>query len=172
MAQLETFAWEANQREAHLQANPTQTDLMFKQHQQKKKMEKTELKDGLLAKYGGVEHLQAPDKDVLFENSEHYVEYSQTGQVIKGIVKPIARSKYAEDVFLNNHTSVWGSWWSDGKWGYKCCHSLVRNSYCTGEDGIEATAASLPERVAQEAFEKRRAQESDSEPQVKRSKQA
>lgn len=25
-----------------------------------------------------------------------------------------------------------------GKWGYSCCHSFVRNAYCTGQRGIEA----------------------------------
>lgn len=25
-----------------------------------------------------------------------------------------------------------------GKWGYACCHSFVRNAYCTGSKGIEA----------------------------------
>jgi pre-mRNA-processing factor SLU7 len=57
---------------------------------------------------------------------------------VKGQIKSIARSKYAEDVFTNNHTSVWGSWWSNFRWGYQCCHSFVKNSYCTGEQGKEA----------------------------------
>lgn len=34
--------------------------------------------------------------------------------------------------------SVWGSFWKDGHWGYKCCHQLVKEAYCTGEAGIEA----------------------------------
>lgn len=45
---------------------------------------------------------------------------------------------YAEDVLINNHTSVWGSWWKDFKWGYACCHSIVKNSFCTGEEGRRA----------------------------------
>ncbi|KAI8324237.1 hypothetical protein GQ54DRAFT_74684 [Martensiomyces pterosporus] len=36
-----------------------------------------------------------------------------------------------EDVHPLNHSSVYGSWWSDGKWGYKCCNQFPRNSYCT-----------------------------------------
>lgn len=43
-----------------------------------------------------------------------------------------ARSRYEEDVYINNHTSVWGSFWKDGMWGYGCCHQFVKNSYCTG----------------------------------------
>jgi pre-mRNA-processing factor SLU7 len=26
---------------------------------------------------------------------------------------------------------VWGSYFKAGKWGYACCQSLDRNSYCT-----------------------------------------
>lgn len=54
----------------------------------------------------------------------------------------IPRSKYEEDVFINNHTTVWGSWWKDHHWGYKCCKQTIRNSYCTGAAGIEAAEAS------------------------------
>lgn len=31
---------------------------------------------------------------------------------------------------------IWGSYWKDGCWGYKCCHSMVKQSYCTGDTGI------------------------------------
>ena len=31
--------------------------------------------------------------------------------------------------------SVWGSFWREGQWGYGCCHSFLRNSYCIGEAG-------------------------------------
>lgn len=49
-----------------------------------------------------------------------------------------ARSRYEEDVHPGNHTSVFGSWWKEGDWGYACCHQTVKNSYCTGEAGREA----------------------------------
>jgi pre-mRNA-processing factor SLU7 len=39
---------------------------------------------------------------------------------------------------INNHTSVWGSWWANFKWGYGCCHSTIKNSFCTGEEGKRA----------------------------------
>lgn len=58
--------------------------------------------------------------------------------------KAKARSKYQEDVYVNNHTSVWGSWFDRdaSAWGYGCCHSLVAGSYCTGEAGKLANEAS------------------------------
>lgn len=44
---------------------------------------------------------------------------------------------------INNHTSVWGSYWRDGRWGYRCCHQFLRNSYCLGEQGILVEQAEL-----------------------------
>lgn len=41
-------------------------------------------------------------------------------------------------MYPSNHSSVWGSFWEAGEWGYKCCRSLVQNSYCTGKAGIES----------------------------------
>ena len=37
---------------------------------------------------------------------------------------------------------MWGSWWKDHQWGYKCCKQSIKNSYCTGLAGIEAAEAS------------------------------
>lgn len=56
-------------------------------------------------------------------------------QIIKGQDRQIIRSKYEEDIYPNNHNSVWGSYWHTGKWGYKCCHSFIKNSYCIGNAG-------------------------------------
>ena len=55
------------------------------------------------------------------------------------------RSKYEEDVIPNNHSSVWGSYWHNFQWGYRCCHSLIKNAYCTGEAGKRAIETSNPE---------------------------
>ncbi|KAI3928824.1 hypothetical protein MKW98_024425 [Papaver atlanticum] len=45
-------------------------------------------------------------------------------------------SKYKEDIYTGNHTTVWGSWWKN-QWGYKCCQQVTRNSYCTRTAGAE-----------------------------------
>ncbi|MCI48950.1 pre-mRNA-splicing factor SLU7-like, partial [Trifolium medium] len=37
----------------------------------------------------------------------------------------IPRGMY-EDVYNNNHTAVWGSWWKDHQWGFKCCKQTIR----------------------------------------------
>ena len=87
-------------------------------------------KEDVVAKYGSAAE-PLPD-EVKLAGSERYVEYDRSGRVIKG-VEVKAKSRYDEDVILNNHTCVWGSWWRDGAWGFACCHSTVKNSYCTGK---------------------------------------
>merc|ERR1712203_827179 len=104
---------------------------------------KTDVNKSILDKYGGAEHLDAPPRELIFSQTEDYVEYSRHGKVIKGDAPTVVRSSYEEDVYINNHTMVWGSWWSAGVWGYKCCHQLVKNSYCTGDAGKEITSSSL-----------------------------
>ncbi|XP_038550530.1 pre-mRNA-splicing factor SLU7-like [Micropterus salmoides] len=139
MAQTQLFAWEAYERgsEVHLQADPTKLELLHKSFKVKKEDFKEKQRDSILEKYGGEEHLNAPPRELLLAQTEDYVEYSRHGAVLKGLEKAVARSKYEEDVLINNHTCIWGSFWKDGFWGYKCCHSMVKQSYCTGESGIE-----------------------------------
>lgn len=138
MAQTQLFAWEAYERgsEVHLQADPTKLELLHKSFKVKKEDFKEKQRDGILEKYGGEEHLDAPPRELLLAQTEDYVEYSRHGAVLKGLEKAVARSKYEEDVLINNHTCIWGSFWKDGFWGYKCCHSMVKQSYCTGETGV------------------------------------
>lgn len=54
--------------------------------------------------YGGEEHLDAPPRELLLAQTEDYLEYSRHGAVLKGLEKAVARSKYEEDVLINNHT--------------------------------------------------------------------
>lgn len=38
--------------------------------------------------------------------------------------KKVVRSRYEEDIFINDHITVWGSWYSKFLgWGYSCCYS-------------------------------------------------
>lgn len=155
------YAWETQEKTGdtsqHLQANPTAGAFS-----RKKEQEVTErlraARDELLAdKYGRGDQKQLPAalRSMMVTESETFVEYDEAG-LIKGAPLKAAKSKYVEDVLTNNHTSVWGSWWSNFKWGYGCCHSLIKNSYCTGEEGKRAweiaeqqrTGANLVEDVA------------------------
>ncbi|KAI0743541.1 pre-mRNA-splicing factor SLU7 [Daedaleopsis nitida] len=143
---LQLFAWNAAARgnDVHMNANPTQGQLLHQHYLKKKDELKDKTKVSILAKYGGEEYLEKAPKELLQGQTEEYVEYSRTGQVIKGKERAKTRSKYPEDVYVNNHTAVWGSWYdiATGAWGYACCHSSVHMSYCTGEAGIEAAKAS------------------------------
>lgn len=147
-ATSQMFAWEAHGKgvDVHLLAEPTKLEILQKEYEKKKEQYKTQTKSKVLDKYGGEEHLQAPPKALLLAQTEEYVEYSRTGKVVKGQEKQINRSKYEEDVIINNHTCVWGSYWVNGSWGFKCCHSLIKNSYCVGDTGkqISSTAMMIP----------------------------
>jgi pre-mRNA-processing factor SLU7 len=141
------YAWESQEssgattggKKLHLQANPTEGEIIRKKQTQEAETRRSAQRKALLDKYGGAKHLDsAPTKPSarVLEN-EAYVEYDATGS-IKGQIKSRPKSKYPEDVLSNNHTSVWGSWWRNFVWGYACCHSTTKNSYCTGEEGRQA----------------------------------
>lgn len=130
-AQAQLFAWEAHGKggvDVHVLAEPTKLELLQHEYEKKKEQFKDEVKDKVLEKYGGEEHLDAPPKSLLLAQTEDYVEYSRYGKIIKGQEKSIIRSRYEEDALINNHTSVWGSYWNNGVWGYKCCHAFIKVS--------------------------------------------
>lgn len=134
-SQAQIFAWEAYGKgvDVHLLAEPTKLELLQHEYEKKKEQFKSETKNTILDTYGGEEHLEAPPKSLLLAQSEEYVEYSRSGKVIRGQEKLPNRSIYEEDIRINNHTTTWGSWWTNGTWGYKCCHSCIKNSYCVGD---------------------------------------
>ncbi len=138
-AQSQMFAWEAGHKglDVHALAEPTKLEVLKKEYSAKKDDFKGEVKNKILDKYGGAEYLEAPPKELIFAQTEHYVEYTRHGQLIKGEEKTSVKSRYEEDVLNGNHTTVWGSFWSEGRWGYKCCHSMLKKSYCTGAVGRE-----------------------------------
>jgi pre-mRNA-processing factor SLU7 len=148
---LQLFAWQSAARgnDVHLNANPTQGEILHQEFKQKKNDMKAKSKISVLAKYGGEEYLDAAPQELLQGQTENYIEYSRTGQVIKGKEKAKAKSKYPEDVFINNHTAIWGSWYdpSSDTWGFACCHSIVHLSYCAGEAGKSAVEASTPQSL-------------------------
>ena len=99
MQQLQLFAWQAAARgnDVHLNANPTQGELLHYDFKQKKEELKDKMKGSILAKYGGAEYLDAAAKELRQGQTENYVEYSRAGQVIKGLEKAKVKSKYPED---------------------------------------------------------------------------
>ncbi|KAG8715827.1 mRNA splicing protein [Ceratobasidium sp. 423] len=96
---LQLFAWQSAARgnDVHLNANPTQGEILHQQYTEKKEQLKSTSKVSILAKYGGEEYLEKAPKELLNGQTEDYVEYSRTGQVIKGRERAKAKSKYDED---------------------------------------------------------------------------
>jgi len=142
---IQRYAWQTFEdgSDIHLQAAPSQAELLYRDHKHTTEVVTMKNKDAILAKYGGQEHLVTPEtaKPITqVAQTEEYIEYTREG-AIKGALgapKVVAKSKYEEDVYIHNHKSVWGSYWEDGQWGYACCRQFVKNSYCTGEAGIQA----------------------------------
>lgn len=134
------YAWETQERgdknKIHLQANPTSGEYFRKKERAEGEAKREAQRKLLLDKYGD-QPRASNSKDAAVVESDKYVEYDEKGK-IKGAPAPEQKSKYPEDILINNHTSVWGSWWSNFRWGYACCYSTVKNSYCTGERGREA----------------------------------
>ncbi|CAM8973822.1 unnamed protein product [Rhodiola kirilowii] len=127
-------------QDIHLQAAPSQAELLYKNFQVIKEKVKSKTKDTILEKYGNAATEDDIPRELLLGQSERQIEYDRAGRVVKGQEIVVHRSKYEEDqLHSNNHTSVWGSWWKDHQWGYKCCkQTIIRNSYCTVAAGIEA----------------------------------
>ena len=98
-----------------------------------------------LKKYGSVS-VNKGSLEVI-EEDENYEEYEK--EQVSRARKNAVRSRYEEDVLINDHLSVWGSWYSKYiGWGYSCCHSTEKHSFCLGNKGKErALAAEMKAKV-------------------------
>ncbi|EFP07097.1 hypothetical protein CRE_12867 [Caenorhabditis remanei] len=141
--EAQVFAWQATRGGvyAHSIAEPTKLEALKKEYEKGKSTLKSETQKELLDKYGGGEHMERPADELLLAQTESYIEYNRKGKVIKGKERAAISSRFKEDIYPQNHTSVFGSFWREGNWGYACCHQFVRNSYCTGKQGIEAESS-------------------------------
>ncbi|XP_004930694.1 pre-mRNA-splicing factor Slu7 [Bombyx mori] len=136
-AAAQLFAWEARAHglDLHLLAEPTKLQMLQAHYKRDQQRYKSQVKQSILEKYGGEEHLQSVPRELLLAQTEVFTRYNRDGTLVSGAEKQLAKSKYEEDALINNHTTVWGSYWRDGQWGYKCCHSFIKMSYCVGEAG-------------------------------------
>lgn len=151
--ELRKFAELAAERgeDISLESSPTEAILKLRQLQQKESEAKEALRNNLLSKYGGEEYLTKRPRELEETPVEGYTEYTADGEVKKRktssdtlLKEPeeadpsvFRKSKYEEDVIPGNHSSVWGSYWKEGQWGFQCCHSLIKQSYCLGKKGQE-----------------------------------
>jgi len=167
LAETQLFAWDATEKSAttemHPQANPSQVELLKKKFQNKSAEIQLQKKRKVLDKYGGQEYLDgsgglasvddpkkledleamARERKIRFGASVESAQYGKDGRLLNGSMNKKRapsvpqKSKYQEDIYINGHTTVWGSFFHIGafQWGYADDHSLMKNSYCTGEAG-------------------------------------
>jgi pre-mRNA-processing factor SLU7 len=104
---LQIFAWGSSQRggDVHLQANPTAGELLHQEYKSKKETLKDKNKVSILDKYGGEQYLEHAPRELLQGQTEEYVEYSRTGQVVFGKERAKVRSRYAEDSEYFGHSA-------------------------------------------------------------------
>lgn len=138
LLEQEKFVWdlvERNNAEVNTIGLPSGTELLFKKMKEKEKETVTAKTKELLGKYGGEEHFKA-EEGILFAQTEKYLEFGRDGKPKNAFEKLKGKSKYEEDKLINNHTSVWGSWWNEELgWGYACCYSNEKQSMCLEEKG-------------------------------------
>jgi pre-mRNA-processing factor SLU7 len=165
--ELQLFAWQSEARgnDIHLNANPTQGQLLHEAFKEKKEELRDTSKVSVLAKYGGEEHLAKPPKELLLGQTEEYVEYSRAGQVIHGKERAMTRSKYPEDgsfprlcfdllwlthLFLSQSTSTTTRLYGDRGMIRGQIRGAMRvvTPPCTSHTALERTESTLPLRRA------------------------
>ena len=119
---MQIFAWQAEKRGIQTSV-PSEMEKVFNQERMKDFSQLHRIQKELEEKYGVQE--QAKDEPVTV--SETFVEYDKEGSIK-------VRSRFREDHFINGHTTVFGSYWENSKWGYKCCKQLSKNAYCTADN--------------------------------------
>eukprot|EP00445_Apocalathium_hangoei_P004930 CAMPEP_0203846388 /NCGR_PEP_ID=MMETSP0359-20131031/4396_1 /ASSEMBLY_ACC=CAM_ASM_000338 /TAXON_ID=268821 /ORGANISM="Scrippsiella Hangoei, Strain SHTV-5" /LENGTH=685 /DNA_ID=CAMNT_0050761705 /DNA_START=58 /DNA_END=2115 /DNA_ORIENTATION=- len=155
LTELTIFAWDAYKHgeKVHDFAQPTQAAKMYEVFKKRSENLEEEKKKELMDKYGGQEHLDVP-QELIYGQSDTYVEYSRDGRVLKGRERAYVKSKFEEDVSVGNHSSIWGSWFDPvtKSWGFACCHQCMKNAYCVPlkvQESVEGvTAVPQQEQVA------------------------
>lgn len=157
LSATEVFAWDVERKGApaggdlvHVQAEPSRVEMLKKEFDEKRRALEESRRVALLDKYGNAAVKdETPDEmkiRIYGAQSETYREYAEDGTRLPAADAPllVPSSKYVEDVLVNNHTEIWGSYFSTEKfkWGYADDHSLVRNSYSIGEKGKMLSSSS------------------------------
>ena len=138
LAQNQVLCWDmqAKGEDIDMLSNPSQAEFMNKEFAKKKNTLEDAKRKALVDQYGGEKYLDKKlDPRLALGQTEMANIYAPDGRVIKGPQKASVTTKYEENVFTNNHTTVWGSFYSvkTGAWGYRCCQSLNRSEWCTGK---------------------------------------
>ena len=86
--QLNIHSWEAFDKgqDMHMQAAPSQAELLYKSFQVAKEKLKSQTKDTIMDKYGNAATEDEIPMELLLGQSERQVEYDRAGRIIKGQV--------------------------------------------------------------------------------------
>ncbi|CAN6666052.1 hypothetical protein TRVA0_037S01266 [Trichomonascus vanleenenianus] len=125
--ELQKLATVLDDRSIHLQAGPTAGMLKLRELKESGSKQREDARKKLLDKYGGEQYMAerpASTKELPEPTTTTFTEEKTTSP------GESTKSRYEEDVFPGNHQSIWGSYWQDSRWGYKCCKSMIKNSYC------------------------------------------
>mmetsp|Transcript_75583 Transcript_75583/g.204039 ORF Transcript_75583/g.204039 Transcript_75583/m.204039 type:complete len:243 (-) Transcript_75583:147-875(-) len=73
--------------------------------------------------------------------------------LVESSQRSMAKSRYQEDLLINGHEGIWGSWYSTGdkRWGFACCKALEHEEACplalpeeeTGRTGQASKSSSV-----------------------------
>lgn len=87
--QLNIHAWEAFEKgqDIHMQAAPSQAELLYKNYKVIKEKLKYRMKDTIMEKYGNAATDEELPRELLLGQSEREVEYDRAGRIIKGQVR-------------------------------------------------------------------------------------
>lgn len=87
--ELNIHAWEAFDKgqDVHMQAAPSQAELLYKNFKVMKEKLKSQTKDTIIEKYGNAADEDKLPRELLLGQSERQVEYDRAGRIIKGQVR-------------------------------------------------------------------------------------
>ena len=111
--------------------------MIYRKAKEKMTQQAEEKNRKLVEKYGEGAG-DRPDLITMVGQSELYIEYTPDGKIKnqRGARNQAGKSRYEEDIYPGDHTTVWGSWWNEELgWGFGCCHNTEKGSTCLGERG-------------------------------------
>ncbi|KAG7665723.1 SLU7 [[Candida] subhashii] len=117
-----------------LEASPTLMMLKAKQAKEEQLRRSALKRQELLNKYGSASSASKDSTDI---TPPIHAQQYQSDQNSESISDPtldkngLRKSRYVEDQIGLDHTTIYGSFYKNGKWGYSCCKQLAKNSYCT-----------------------------------------
>ncbi|SBT38851.1 pre-mRNA-splicing factor SLU7, putative (SLU7) [Plasmodium ovale wallikeri] len=131
---LEIFAWETYKRgeNVHFNAQPTQLELLYREFLKKKKNIIKKKQEDILKTYKCEIATKGSYNDEELIHSEIYTEYKSSEHINKNTKRIKVLSKYEEDIYPLDHTSIFGSFYDrvTQKWGYKCCQCTDKFKGC------------------------------------------